>query len=299
MNEFLPRFELYRPSSLDDALDFLDKHGVEAKPLAGGTELLVLIKDRRIPLPKYLVDLSRLKNELSYIRDENSYLRVGALTTIWELNQSILGRDTRYAGFQDVFHGFATMSLRFTATIGGNIVSATQYSDYITLLLVYNAKVKIRSINGERIVDLDKFLLDKRRVDLEPNELVVEIIIPKPNINCSSSFYKFDRRRQLIAGIVTGATLLCMDDDVIDDVKVSFDMVREKRIPGRLIGVEEYLRNKKFSIEEINKVSEEILPREIVRVSDWWTTAEYRLEMSKVVLRRNLIRSYERIKGGT
>ena len=292
----LPYFEVYKPKNLEDALAFLSNYGVEAKPLAGGTELLIHLRNRVIK-PKYLVDLNPLKNELSYVREENDVIRIGALTTVWELNQSFLGRDKRYAGFVDVFKGFGTMSLRFMSTIGGNIVSATQYNDYITLLLVYDASVKLKSVEGERVVKLEDFLIDKRKVDLKPNELIVEIMFKKPSENCSSSFMKFDRRKLLIAGIVTSATYMCVEGEKIVDVKISFDMVRDKRVPARARKVEEYLINKDFSEELLRKASEEILPQEMVRVSDWWTNAEYRLEMSKVVLRRNLLRTYKRIKG--
>jgi len=293
----LPKFEVYRPSSLEEALEFLDKHNGEAKPLAGGTELLVQIRDRVVK-PKYLVDLSRLKNDLSYVKIEDGKVKIGALTTVYELYTSILGRDRRYAGFNDVFHGFATMSIRFMATIGGNIVTATQYSDYITLLLVYDAYLRIKSLNGERIVKLEDFLIDRRTVDLKSNELLVEIFFDEPGENCSSSFMKFDRRRLLIAGVVTNATYLCLEDDVVKDVRISFDMVRDKRIPARVKLVEEYLRGRRYSREIVVEAAENILGREMVRISDWWTSGEYRFEMSKITLIRNLERTVERIKGG-
>jgi len=294
----LNAFELYRPSDIDDLLLFLDKHGSEARVLAGGTELLVLIRDRRIAMPKYLVDLSPLRKTLSYVVFDNDYVRIGALTTVRELFESGLGSDKRYAGFNDVYRGFGSLSLRFMATIGGNIVSATQYNDYITLLHVYDAYLKLSSLNGERVVSLKDFVKDKRVVDLKPNEVLVEIFFKAPGMNCSSSFMKFDRRKQLIAGIVTGATYMCLENDVITDIRVSFDMVSDKKIPSRAYMVEDYLRNQLFSQELVDKVVEEILPREMKRVSDWWTTGEYRLEMSKVVLRRNLYKTRERVYGG-
>jgi carbon-monoxide dehydrogenase medium subunit len=293
----LPSFDLYRPGSLEEALRFLQEHGAEAKPLAGGTELLIHLRNRAIK-PKYIVDLSPLKKELSYVRLDGDTVRIGALTTVWELNQSFLGREKQYRGFVDVYKGFGTMSLRFMSTIGGNIVSATQYNDYITLLLVYDASIKLKSIAGERIVRLEDFLIDKRKVDLKPDELLVEIIFRRPGENCSSSFMKFDRRKLLIAGIVTGATYMCLEGDVIKEVRISFDMVRDKRVPARAKNTEEFLKGKNFSEELIREAAEEVLPKEMKRISDWWTTAEYRLDMSKVVLRRNLLRTYERIRGG-
>jgi len=291
-------FELYRPSSLDDALVFLEKNAPDVKPMAGGTELLVLLRDRAIKPPKYILDLSPLGKELSYVKVENGYVRIGALTTIWELSRSLLHSDVRYAGFVDVFRKFGTMALRFEATIGGNIMTATQYSDYATLLLVYDAGVKLASTRGTRTLPLEEFLVDKRATASRPDELLVEIFFPEPPRSASSAFVKFDRREVLIAGIVTSAVYLVLEGDVIRDVRVSFDMVREKRIPSRARVTESYLRGKRLVEEAVHEVVEKVLPSEMVRTTDWWATAEYRLEMSKVALKRALYKSYERIVRG-
>jgi len=291
-------FELYRPSSLDDALIFLEKNAPDVKPMAGGTELLILLRDRVIKPPKYILDLSPLKKELSYVKVENGYVRIGALTTIWELSRSILHSDVRYAGFIDVFRKFGTMALRFEATIGGNIMTATQYSDYATLLLVYDAGVKLASTRGTRTLPLEEFLVDKRVTANRPDELLVEIFFPEPSYSASSAFVKFDRREILIAGIVTGAVYLALEGDVIRDVKISFDMVREKRIPSRARATESYLRGKRLVEDIVHEAVEKVLPSEMIRITDWWTTAEYRLEMSKVLLKRALYKSYERVVKG-
>jgi len=268
------------------------------KPLAGGTELLLLIRDKKIPTPKYLLDLNAIRKELSYVKLEEDKVRIGAATTLYELSQSILHKDKRYAGFVDVFYGFATMAMRFYATIGGNILSATQYNDYLTLLTVYEPELVLVSKEGERRLTLEQLVLDKRKLAIKPDELLKEIIIPVPPENTSSSFMKFDRRRILIAGVVTGAVLLTLNDNVIEDVKISFDMIREKRVPGRAKKTEEFLRGKELSEEVVEEAAEKILPSEMERVSDWWTTAEYRLDMSKVVLKRNIFRAARRIRGG-
>lgn len=256
-----------------------------------------MIRDRRIPIPKYLVDLNAIKKELSFIEKKDDGIHIGAGTTLYEISQSFLHKDKRFAGFVDVYKKFGTLALRFEATIAGNLISATQFNDYITLLLVYDPKIRLLSVNGERIVSLEDFLIDKRKVDLKSNELVYEIILPEPPANSSSSFIKFDRRELMIAGVVTGAAFLALEDNKIADVKISFDMIKEKHIPGRARKTEEFLKGKEFSKELIERAAEEVLPTEMGRVSDWWTTAEYRMDMSKVVLKRNLLRAYKRIKG--
>ncbi|MGC8982237.1 MAG: FAD binding domain-containing protein [Desulfurococcaceae archaeon] len=292
-------FEIYRPSSLDDAVEFLHKHAPDARPLAGGTELLILIRDKKIKPPKYLVDLSPLRKDLSYVKLENGLVKIGALTTVWELSESFLHRDPRYAGFKDVWHKFGTMHLRFVATIGGNIATATDFSDYIVLLLAYGASVKLRSVDGERVVPLEELIADRRQLAARPDELIVEVLFPEPPPRSSSSFEKFDRRQILIAGIANGCSYLHLDEGgKIADVRISFDMVKGKRIPGRVKPVEDFLRGKVFTEELVTRAAEEVLPRVMEKYTDWWTTAEYRLEMSKVTLKRTLLIAKKRIEGG-
>ncbi|MEZ0393615.1 MAG: FAD binding domain-containing protein [Desulfurococcaceae archaeon] len=287
---------LYKPKNLPDALEFLDKNAPDVMPIAGGTDLMVWLRDGVVK-PKYLLDLAPLKRELSYVKREGGLVRIGATTTVWELSKTFLHQDVRYAGFVDLWKKFATLALRFEATIGGNIMTATQYNDYITLLHVFDANVKLASVNGTREVAIRDFVLDRRKTALRPNELLVEISFKEPN-GGSSSFFKFDRREILIAGIVTSAAYLRVVDGKIDDVRVSFDMVKGKRVPARATEVESFLRGKQFSEDVVSAAAEEVLTKEMERLSDWWTTAEYRLEMSKVALKRNLARAYSRVMSG-
>jgi len=288
---------IYKPKNLSDALEFLDKNAPDVKPIAGGTELLLLIRDKKIKPPKYLLDLNPLKKTLSYVKVEGGLVKIGALTSIYDLSQSVLHSDKRYAGFVDVWEKFGTMALRFEATIGGNLNAATQYSDYITLLLAFDANVKLESVRGVRELKLSEFIVDKRKTALNPNELLVEVSFKEPPAESSSSFIKFDRRELLIAGIVTEATYLYLENEVIKDVRVVFDMVSGRKIPARAVKTEEFLRGKRFSSEVLEEAAEKILPSEMTRVTDWWATAEYRLEMSKTSLKRGLKLAYERIRG--
>lgn len=266
--------------------------------MAGGTELLVLIRDKKIPTPKYLLDLTPLKKQLSYVKIEEGKVKIGSTTTLYELSRTFLHSDVRFAGFVDVWKKFGTLAIRFSATIGGNLAAATQYSDYITLLLAYDARVKAISANGERTIPVEKLVLDKRVTSLRPDELIKEVEIDIPPQSSSSSFIKFDRRELLIAGIVTGAFFLRLDQGKIQDVKIAFDMVKDKRIPARAREVENFLLGKMFSEELVNQAADEILRASMERITDWWTTAEYRLDMSKIALKRGLLKCKTRIEKG-
>lgn len=291
-------FEVYRPSSLRDALEFLYNNAPDVKPLAGGTELLLLIRDKKIPPPRVLLDLSPLKRELSFVEISEREVRIGALTTAYELSLSPLHRDVRFAGFVDAWKKFGTLAVRTAATIGGNVATATQYSDYLTLLMVYNAKIKALGINGERLIPIEDFVVDSRKTALEPHEIISEVIIETPPPNTSSAFIKFDRRQLLIAGIITCATYMTMNNGVIEEVRVSYDMIKGKRAPGRAREVEVFLRGKQYTEELVETAANKVLPRIMERVTDWWTTSEYRLEMSKVALKRGLRIVKSRIESG-
>lgn len=290
--------DLLIPRSLDEALELMDKYSPDIKPIAGGTELLILIRDGKIPRPKYLLDLNPLRSELSYVVVDENSVRIGALTTVFELSKTILHRDYRFAGFSDLWNKFGTLVIRISATIGGNVASATQYSDYIPLLLVYDSVVKTISVKGERCFKLEEFIVDTRKTMLESNEIIKEIEFKVPPPRASSSFIKFDRRNILIAGVITGAFYLEIDDGLIKNVRIAYDMIREKRIPGRARETEKALVNKEFSEELVEKTGYNVLSREMIRISDWWTTAEYRLEMSIIALKHGLKTAYERIKRG-
>lgn len=259
---------------------------------------MTLIRDKKIPIPKYLLDLNPLRKDLSYVRFEEGRVKIGALTTLYEISKSILHRDIRYAGFVDTWSKFGTMALRFTATIGGNIATATQYSDYITLLLTYDTSIRTIGVRGERLVKLEDFVVDVRKTLMEPDEIVKEIEFREPPLKTSSVFIKFDRRNLLIAGIITSALYMTLEENVIKDIRVSYDMVRDKKIPGRAREVEDYLRDRALDEKVVEEAVNEILPKTMHRVTDWWTTAEYRLEMSKLALRRGIFTVKERIEKG-
>lgn len=225
-------------------------------------------------------------------------VRIGALTTPYELSLSKLHKDVRFAGFVDVWKKFATMAIRTMATLGGNIATATRYSDYLTLLMVYNSRVRAISVEGERLIPIDEFVVDSRKTALKPYEIITEIVIETPPPYTSSAFIKFDRRQLLITGIVTCATYMTLNNNVIEEVRVSYDMVKNRRVPSRVYEVEAFLRGKHYSEELVEAAANDILPKVMERLTDWRATSEYRMEMSKVALKRCLHLTKSRVESG-
>jgi carbon-monoxide dehydrogenase medium subunit len=264
--------------------------------MAGGTEVMVLIRDGIIK-PRVLVDLWPLKSELSYVKREGNLVRIGALTTISDIAESFLVEDRRYLGFLDLVKHFATPYLRNSATIGGNIGCAHPMSDAAILLLALDTQVRFVSTDGERVVPLENAYAGLRRLAKEPNEVIAEVFFRELPENSSTALIKFDRRHGHGMGYVVVAAFMELDGDVIKDVRVAFDSVGDP-YPGRVTKTEEFLKGKVFSEEVLDRVCEEILPREMRRISDYRASAEYRLELSKVLMKKALLLIKERIKGG-
>ena len=287
---------MYIPKDLDDALEYLDKNAPDSIPIAGGTDVLIQIREGKLK-PKVLVDLSGLKSQLSYVKRFNGKIAIGALTSVAELDESFLVKDRRYLGFADVSAKFASPILKALATIGGNIGVAVSASDYVTLLHVLNAQVKLVSVKGERVIPLEKLIVDKRTLAKEPNEIIYEVLFNELPENSSTAFMKFDRREMIIIGYVTCATYLQLENNVIEDARLAFDRVAG-RVPGRARKTEDFLKGKEFSLEVIRQAYNEVLPEEMKRKSDFRASAEYRLDMSKVMMKRALLKAKSRIEGG-
>jgi len=275
-------------------LKYLSEHGEEATPIAGGTDILVLARTNIIR-PRLLLDLWPLRKELSYVKREDGYVRIGALTTIDELYNSFLPKDRRYLGFHDMYWSFATPYLRSIATVGGNIGTGHPLSDLAILLLTLDAEVKLSSINGDRWVKLEKLYLGKRKIDRRPDELITEVRFKETPENSSTALLKLDRRRGHAMGYIVAAAYMALEGDTIADVRIAFDSTG-KPYPGRAYKTEEFLRGRKLC-EEVVRGSYRVLESEMKRISDYRAPAEYRLDLSKVLMKRCLYLIKSRVMG--
>ena len=224
-------------------------------------------------------------------------MRIGALVRVGDLENTLLFKEKKYSGFVDVFKKFANAHVRNLATIGGNIAVALSSSDFITLFKILDAKIKLESVKGSRWISIHDLIVDKRTLAKEPDEVITEIAFNDIPENSITAFLKFDYREIIITGIVTVAAYLKLKDNVIEDVRIAFDRV-SRRIPDRVVKTEEYLKGKEFNMETLRTAYEEILPKEMVRKSDFRASAEYRLHLSKVLMKRALTLCRERLGGG-
>jgi carbon-monoxide dehydrogenase medium subunit len=183
-------FTYQRASSVDEALTLVAEYGDEAKFLAGGHSLLPLMK-LRLAQPEVLVDLARLR-ELSYIREADGYIAIGALTRHHDLEHSAL-----LAGAVPLLAHAAGQvgdpQIRHRGTLGGSLAHGDPASDLPAVILALDATLVARGPSGDREIAAAEFFQGLFETALEPDELLVEVRVPSP-AGAGWSFQKFTKR---------------------------------------------------------------------------------------------------------
>ncbi len=285
------RFEYFAPSSLEEALELLNKYGSEAKVLAGGTDLLVKMK-MRVVEPKYVINIKKLK-ELSYIRDEGGEVRIGALTKWRELERSDVIMKY-FPALYDAVKAMGGTQIRNMATIGGNLCNASPAADSAPPLMVLEARLILASREGEREVPITQFFKGPGKTVMRPDELLKEIIIPKPEPGTGSAFIKVARTAMDLAKI-SAATAVKVEDGRIKFARIAIGSAAPT--PVRAWKTEEALKGKPFTPEVIRE-NVKLVETEISPIDDVRSTAFYRREVSKVIVEDALILSHERVVKG-
>ena len=186
-----PSFTYARATSVDEALALAAEHGEDAKYLAGGQSLLPLMK-LRFAAPTVLIDLGRV-TELSYLRDEGTYVAVGALTRHHDVaNSELLLTDIPLLAH--TAEAVGDPQIRHRGTIGGSVAHADAAADLPAALLALDATFVVRGESGARSVPAAEFFKGIFETAIEPGELLTEIQVPKPASPAAWSFQKFNKR---------------------------------------------------------------------------------------------------------
>jgi aerobic carbon-monoxide dehydrogenase medium subunit len=204
-----PSFTYVRATSVDEALGLAAEHGEDAKYLAGGQSLLPLMK-LRFAAPTVLIDLGRV-TELSYIRDEGTYVAIGALTRHHDVASSALLQ----ADVPLLAHSAAAVGdpqIRHRGTIGGSVAHADAAADLPATLLALDAAFVVRGESGPRTVPAADFFRGIFETALAPGELLTEIQVPKPARPAAWSYQKFNKRAidYAIVGVAVQGTAVAL-----------------------------------------------------------------------------------------
>ena len=168
-------FDYKRPSTVDEAIALLTRHGDDAKLLAGGHSLIPAMK-LRLAQPKVVVDIGRIAN-LSYIRAAGSSIAIGAMTTHQEIESSALLRD-RSPLLAEVAAHIGDPQVRNKGTIGGSLAHADPAADYPAAILALDAEIDLAGPHGTRTVKAGAFFVDLLQTAIAPDEILIEIRVP-------------------------------------------------------------------------------------------------------------------------
>ena len=286
-----PAFEYFAPSTVDEAVELLERFGGEAKVLAGGQSLLPVMK-LRLAGPKALVDINRIPN-LAYIREEGDLLRIGATTRTNELNDSELIH-TRYPVLSDASAVIADPLVRNMGTVGGNASHGDPANDLPACFIALNAHYQVKGPKGLRSVAADAFYVDTFTTVLEPNEILTEVQIPKAAAGGGTAYFKLEKR----AGdfpIAGAAVSLVVAGGKITSARIGLTALGPTAILAQeagdsLVG--------QAPDEAAFKRTADLAMKATQPVSDLRGPAEYKRAMAGVLTQRALRRAAERARGG-
>ncbi len=214
----LREFTLHQAGSLEEAGVLLARLGPAARILAGGTDLLVDLKTGRASGPQ-LVSINRVAG-LRGVTETEGGLRIGALTTITELNRSPLVRG-RFSALQDATRTMAAPQIRNVATVGGNIASAVPCADLPPILIALHASVVLWSPTGEREVPLDGFFTGARRTIRREGEILTAVLVPHPPPGFGAAYARFALRDgNAIAVAAAAASLTLAREDTVREARI-------------------------------------------------------------------------------
>ena len=240
--------EVCKVKTLDEALDILDFKKSSAQVIAGGTDLIVHMRDSNFD-KEILIDICDIE-ELKSIKNEDNTIKIGACVTFNDVINSDIISSNLY-GLKKASSLVGSPQIRSRATIGGNICNASPSADIIPPLLALDAIVYIQSKNYKRKVYLKDVLLDKNHIDLAPNEILTYIEFEKPKQNQVLTFAKLGFRKALSIAKISSGVLLEVEENKFKNINVALGAISKTGI--REYDVEKYLTEKTVEDENINK----------------------------------------------
>lgn len=280
----LPRFDYVRAETIDDALESLAGHKGEVRLLAGGTDLIPQIKQREVPAPEFIVDLKGVRALEAITYDEETGLKIGALTTMRAIEKSPLLRE-RFPILVQAASTMASPQIRNRGTFAGNICSAVPSADSAPPLMALGAKIVLQAVTGTRMIPLDRFFRGPRETVMQEDEMLLSILVPKPNPATRGVYLKLSPRHAMDLAIVGVAAAGSCEDGICTHIRIALGAVAPT--PLRAPGVEAMLQGQKVTVELIHEAAKHAVSQ-CSPISDHRASAEYRCDMIRVMTRRAL-----------
>lgn len=280
-------FKYYAPDTIDDALALLNVDNFQSKVFAGGTDLLVQMKNLDT-LPSKLIDIKRIPSLKSIHITPNGCLEIGSLVTVSELASNAKVA-TLYPALTQAAASIGSAQIRNKATVGGNICRAAPSADLAPALLIYEARVRLMGIHGLRELMLDDFLIGPGITAIYPGEILTQISVPPLPDSSSSVYLKQGRRRSVDLAIVGVAMIVEWQTQktVGKECRIALASVAPR--PFRARRAEALLRGKSITPKVIEQCSEEA-SKEATPISDAYGSEWYKHELVKALVAQSLLK---------
>jgi carbon-monoxide dehydrogenase medium subunit len=274
------RFDYLQPKTLKSALILLEKYGDDARAIAGGTSLLIMMRQRLL-LPRVVVSLAEIPKFDRITYNAKSGLTIGAGARHRDIELSPAVRQ-HYPLLHETFHKVAQPRIRNMGTIGGNLAAGDPLTDPGASLIALDAEVVLTSRAGERVMKLDEFFVDYYQTALNPGELLSEIRVPPPS-RPYWAHIKFTPRSIEDFATVGIALTVRMQNGVCEDIRLGLNSVASTIVHATK--AEAVLRGFEVSEAKLQELGE-VAATEIDPVDDNRGSAEYKREMVKVLVTR-------------
>jgi carbon-monoxide dehydrogenase medium subunit len=291
----LRNFEYAAPDSIDEAVRLLAEHGERARPIAGGTDIVVQMKANatRFPYPQLIVGLGKIRELKGIEFSESGGLVIRAGTTMAEVAEHSVVRE-RFAALAEGAGVVGSLQTMNMATIGGNLCNAAPSADTAPGLLVFGAQAVIAGPSGRRTVDLAELFAGPGLTQLTSGELLAELRVPTPAARTGSAYQRHTPRKQMDIAVVGVAAVVAPDQSgSIERARIALGAVAPT--PVRALRAEASLAGQSPTDEAFARAAE-IAAGECSPISDLRGSAEFRSHLVRVMTERMLRAAVERVR---
>ena len=275
-------FIYHAPTSLEEALSLLEEYGEDARPIAGGTAMVNLLKQNLV-YADHLVGLGKVPG-LRGITRSNGDLRIGALTKHREVERSAEVAEAAPL-LREAYSRVATVRIRNMATVGGGLTHADPAQDPPPALMALGARVVLASSGGTRELPIEDLFVDYYETALAQGEILTEVVVPAQPQDARGVYLKFLPRTEDDYATVAVAALARVEDGLCADVRVALGAVAPT--PVRATAVEAALEGQPVTADAIRSAAEAVAGQ-VDPLADFRGSSEYKRDMAVVFTRRAL-----------
>ena len=279
------------PKTLKDAVALLAQHGEKARPLCGGTDLIIQLR-AGVRRPDHVVDIKKIPELLQLSFDAKKGLRLGAAVPAIEVCEN---KDLKrhYPGLVEAAHLIGSNQIQTRASVGGNLCNGSPAADTTPALIALGARARVVGPKGEREVKVEDFCTAPGRTVLAPGELLVEILIDAPKPHSADAYLRFIPRNEMDIAVVGVGSWLHLDGDKVSAARISLGAVAAT--PLFAAKASESLVGKKLDDATIDRAAK-LAIEQSSPIDDMRGTAEFRRHLVGVLTKRTLHIAAERAR---